>query len=102
MRPSFISVQKLSLIIHPAIPVGTHNNPFSSINFTMCCLPSLYALSSQQKIFVVGGFSGAIYDIHWSNKPLYIQAIGITILIVLAGNPMVRRVKMRAGVFAKL
>jgi alpha-glucosidase len=70
-------------------------------NAAVCGLPSLHMVDGQQEIGVLATFLGEIQDVDRSHKALHRQSVGVAIGIVLAGDPMVRRVKVRARMLAQ-
>ena len=84
------------------VPVRAQHHPFAGIDCAMFGLPSLYMVDGQQEVGVFGAIGGEIQHVDRGDKALHGQGIGVAIGIVAAGDPVMRGVEMRAGMFTDL
>ena len=97
-----VLVQEQRLIVGPLVPVGPHQHPFARRDLPVLRFPSLHMGRGQQEIRVSRRFGGTVDDVHRRDQALDRQRVGEAVRVVLARQPVVRRVEMRAGVFAEL
>ena len=102
MRPGLIGVQKQIGIVGAGIPVAAQNHPLTSVDWAVFCLPFLHMLHGQQEIGVGITLARKIEHVDRGHQSLHRQRIRVAIGIILARNPMVRRIKMSSRMFAHL
>ena len=81
-------------------PVRAHQHPAPGRDFAVPRLPRQNMRRRQQKLCVRRRLFRTVNDAGGRDKALRRDGVGITVGQILAGHPMNRRVKMRAGMLA--
>ena len=97
---SFVGVQEQVFVMRALVPIAAQHNPFASVDGTVLGLPRFHMVDGQQKVCVLSTFSSEIQHVHRGNQALHGQRVGVTIGKILAGDPVMRRVKVGARMLA--
>ena len=95
-------VQELRLAAVAREPAGAHHHPFALVDRAVLFLPRLHAVGGEQEVLVGGGLLAAVDDVDRGDQLLHRQRVGRAVGEILAGDPVMRRVEMRAGMLAEL
>jgi hypothetical protein len=102
VRAGFIGVEIGVLISHAGIPVRAHQHPLARLDFAVLGLPRLHAGGIEEEVRVLCHFSGAIDHVDRGDEILRRDRVGVPVGKILAGDPVMRRIEMGAGMFAEL
>ena len=102
VRPLVIDVEEFGFTVVALVPVGAHQHPGVGRDVAVRLLPGLHAVDGEQKIVVLRGFGRAIDDTGRPDEILGRNGVGGVVRMVLAADPVHRRVEMRAGMLAEL
>ena len=92
----WIVVEKQFLVVGALVPVGAHDHPFARPDLTVFGLPSLDPLCCQQEVRILGCLLRTVDHVDRSHEALHVKAVGRAIFEILARDPVMRGVKMRA------
>ena len=102
MRAGLVGVEEFGFRAVALVPVGAHHHPFAGVDGAVLGFPGLDVIDGEEEVVIGGGFLRTVYDIDRADEILRRNGVGGAVRVVLAGDPVLRRVEMRARMLTQL